>query len=72
MIISGRKVFIKDGNIEKALRKFKKKVAESGVLLEVQERQTYTKPCVQRKIARAMAKKRWKKYLAAQNTVLPK
>ena len=36
-MISGRKVFVKDGNIEKALRKFKKKVAESGVLVELQE-----------------------------------
>lgn len=71
-MISGRKVFVKDGNVEKALRKFKKKVAESGVLVELQERQTYTKPCVQRKIAKAMAKKRWKKFLADQKTVVPK
>jgi ribosomal protein S21 len=73
-MLTGRKVFVKDGNIEKALRKFKKKVADSGVLLEVQERQTYTKPCVARKIARAMAKKRWKKFLASQTIAgnLPK
>jgi len=32
-MISGRKVFVKDGNVEKALRKLKKKVAESGVLI---------------------------------------
>lgn len=67
---NGRKVFVKDGNVEKALRKFKKKVAETGLLLELQERQTYTKPCVKRKLARDMAKRRWKKYLSQQQ--LPK
>jgi len=70
-MIAGRKVFVKDGNVEKALRKLKKKIADSGILLELQERQTYTKPSVERKVARAMAKKRWKKFLAAQNTINP-
>ena len=32
------KVTVKDGNINAALRKFKKKVEESGVLVEVLER----------------------------------
>ncbi len=68
MNLNGRKVFVKDGNVEKALRKFKKKVSESGLLMDLQDRQTYTKPSVQKKVARAMAKKRWKKQLALQNT----
>ena len=67
MNLTGRKVFVKDGNVEKALRKFKKKVSESGLLQDLQARQTYTKPSVKRKIERAMAKKRWKKQLAQQN-----
>lgn len=67
MNLTGKKVFVKDGNVEKALRKFKKKVSESGLLLELQQRETFTKPSVQKKIARAMAKKRWKKQLAQQN-----
>lgn len=70
MNLSGRKVIVKDGNVEKALRKLKKKVSESGLLLELQNRQTYTKPSVKRKVEKAMAKKRWKKFLAQQN--LPK
>jgi small subunit ribosomal protein S21 len=70
MNLSGRKVIVKDGNVEKALRKFKKKVSESGLLMELQGRQTYTKPSVKKKVQRAMAKKRWKKYIAQQN--LPK
>jgi len=67
MNLHGNRVFVKDGNIDKALRKLKKKVAESGLLLELQKRETYIKPSVRRKVARAMAKKRWKKQLAQQN-----
>lgn len=66
MSFNGRKVFVKDGNVEKALRKFKKKVSESGILMDLQERERYTKPSVRKKIARAVAKKRWQKYLAQQ------
>ena len=72
MKLTGRQVFVKDGNVEKALRKFKKKVAESGVLQELQDRETYTKPSVQRKLERAMAKKRWQKYLAQQRSITAK
>lgn len=67
MNISGRRVFVKDGNVDKALRKLKKKVTESGLLQELQARETYTKPSVKRKVARAMAKKRWQKQVAQQN-----
>lgn len=63
---NGRKVFVKDGNVEKALRKFKKKISESGLLQELQERQTYTKPSVKKKLAKSMAKKRWQKHLNSQ------
>jgi small subunit ribosomal protein S21 len=67
MNLNGRKIIVKDGNVERALRKFKKKVSESGLFLELQQRETYTKPSVEKKVARAMAKKRWKKQLAQQN-----
>lgn len=67
---NGRRVFVKDGNVEKALRKFKKKISESGLLQELQERERYAKPSVKKKLARSIAKKRWQKHLAQQN--LPK
>lgn len=57
---------MQDDNVEKALRKLKKKVADSGLLLELQKRQQYTKPSVQRKLDSAQAKKRWVKYLKSQ------
>jgi len=70
MNLKGKKVIVQDDNFEKALRKFKKKVSEDGLLLELQSRQMYTKPSVKRKLARAYAEKRWKKYLNSQE--LPK
>lgn len=67
MNLNGRKVIVKDGNVEKALRKLKKKVSESGLLQDLQDRQTYTKPSVKKKLAKSLAKKRWQKQLAQQN-----
>lgn len=61
--VTGRSVEVYNGNIEQALRKFKKKVADSEVLMVVREKETFTKPSIQRKIARAVAKKRWQKYV---------
>jgi small subunit ribosomal protein S21 len=69
---NGRKVFVKDGNVEKALRKFKKKISESGLLQDLQERDRYTKPSVKKKLARAIAKKRWQKHLSQQNLPKPR
>ena len=59
-----------DGNVEKALRKFKKKVLESGLLRELKEREFYEKPTTARKKAKASAKNRWRKKLASES--LPK
>ena len=48
---------------EKALRIFRKKVDNSGLLKEVKERQEFLKPSTERKLAHGRAVKRWKKYL---------
>lgn len=68
--ITGNLVYVTHDNVEKALRKFKKKVAESGLLQELRERETYEKPTTARKKAKSAAKRRWKKKLAAEQ--LPK
>lgn len=62
----GRTVEVRDGNVEKALRKLKKKVNNSKVLIEVREREAYIKPSTKRKLAQGAAKSRWKKYLRQQ------
>jgi small subunit ribosomal protein S21 len=63
-------VIVNDENIERALRKFKKKISESGLLLELRERETFVKPTTRKKVRAAQAKSRWKKYLRSQE--LPK
>jgi small subunit ribosomal protein S21 len=68
--MSGRKVLVQDGNFDKALRKFKKKITDSGLLQEVRDRQQYVKPTIQRKLAKSQAKRRWNKLLRDQS--LPK
>lgn len=66
----GKTVIVKDGNVEKALRKFKKKVQDSGLLQELRDRETYEKPTTRRKRKKSAAKNRWRKQLASQQ--LPK
>jgi small subunit ribosomal protein S21 len=66
----GKTVIVKDGNVEKALRKFKKKVLESGLLQDLRDRETYEKPTTRRKRKKSAAKNRWRKQLASQS--LPK
>jgi small subunit ribosomal protein S21 len=59
-------VIVGDGNVEKALRKFKKKIQNSGLLIELRDRETFTKPTTQRKIKAGQARARWRKYLKSQ------
>ena len=66
MKLYGRTVVVQDNNVERALRKFKKKISDSGLLLELRERETYMKPTTRKKLKRSQAKARWKKYLRSQ------
>jgi small subunit ribosomal protein S21 len=58
---NGLTVEVRNGDFTKALRIFKKKVMEAGIIQEVRDRQEYTKPSEKRKIAKAAAKARWKR-----------
>jgi len=66
LAFNGRSVLVADGNVEKALRKFKKKIQNAGLLLELRERETYQKPTARRKVKKGQAKSRWRKYLRSQ------
>ena len=46
------KVVVQNGNIDSALRKFKVKVARSGVPSELKKRKCYDKPGVKRRKAK--------------------
>ena len=65
-----RSVVVRDGNVEKALRKFKKKITEQGLLQELRERETYEKPTTERKRKKGAAQARLRKQLRSQS--LPK
>ncbi len=61
----GTTVTVKDGNVEKALRKFKKKIQESGKLEELREREQYEKPTTTRRLAKNKAVRRYQKQVEA-------
>lgn len=68
--LRGRSVTVQDNNVEKALRKFKKKVQASNVLNDIRDKEFYEKPTTKRKRRRSAAVNRWQKYLVEQT--LPK
>ena len=63
----GLHVTVEDGKFEKAMRQFKKKVEESGLLKEIKDRQQFMKPTTKRKMAKNAAKKRWEKKLRMES-----
>ena len=52
---------VRNGDFQKALRIFKKKVQQAGVLQELRERTHYVKPSEKRAKAKAAGIARWKK-----------
>jgi small subunit ribosomal protein S21 len=58
---TGLTVEVRNGDFNKALRIFKKKVQEAGIIQEVRERQQYVKPSEQRAKAKAAGRARWLK-----------
>lgn len=69
-IAPGSLTIVTNDQVEKALRKFKKKVAESGLLQNLREREHYVKPTTRRKQAKSAARRRWTKKLESEQ--LPK
>lgn len=61
MKTKGTSVTVRDDNVEKALRKFKKKIQESGKLEELREREQYEKPTTTRRLAKNKAVRRHQK-----------
>jgi small subunit ribosomal protein S21 len=68
---NGSTVYVKENeNINQALRRFKKKIDDSGLLEELRAREFYEKPTTERKRKAGAAKARWNKKLREQQ--LPK
>ena len=68
--LRGRSVLVTDGNIDRALRKFKKKIQTSGILDDIRAREFYEKPTTERKRKKSAAANRWQKKIREQS--LPK
>ena len=64
VLFKGNSVFVKEHeNINQALRRFKKKVEESGKLLDLRKKEFYEKPTTQRKREKGAAVARLRKKL---------
>lgn len=63
---SGLTVEVRNGDFNGALRRFKKKVQEAGIIQEVRERKEYVKPSTKRAKAKAAGRARWLKKQAKQ------
>ena len=64
--LKGSTVYVKNDNVEQAMRKFKKKMQDSGLLQELRDREHYEKPTTLRKRKASAAKNRWKKKVQSQ------
>ena len=58
----GLAVTVRDGeDVNKALRRLKKKIERDGLMQEIRDREFYTKPSEKRKKAKAAAVARWRR-----------
>lgn len=67
----GLSVEVRNNDINFALRKFKKKIQEDGILQELRNREFYEKPSEVRAKAKKAGRARWLKKLATMNGDLP-
>lgn len=69
-IIPGLTVTVHNNDINRALRKFKKKVQEAGIIQEMRKREYYEKPSEKRKREKAAGRARWLKKVQKQKDEL--
>ena len=61
--LGGNGVKVLNGDVELALKRFKKMIKDSKKLVELSERRFYTKPSVKKRLEKKMAKVRERKRL---------
>ena len=52
------KISVKSGNVEEALRKFKRQCAQEGIMREARKREAYVAPSLKKKLKAEEARKR--------------
>jgi len=66
----GLRVEVRNGDFNGALRRFKKRVQEAGIIQEIRERKEYVKPSEKKRKAKAAGRARWLKKQAKQKREL--
>ena len=61
-------VKVRDNNVDKAMRKLKKKLDKEGVMWELRQRRYYEKPSLKRRVQRNKARLRQKYRSIKENT----
>jgi small subunit ribosomal protein S21 len=61
----GNRVYVVNDNVDQALRKFKKKINDSGLLKDLQAKEAYEKPSITRKVKAKAARNRWRRKLSS-------
>jgi len=61
----GNRVYVVNDNVDQALRKFKKRVNDSGLLKALQAKEAYEKPSITRKVKAKAARNRWRRKLSS-------
>lgn len=67
----GLTVEVRGDDFAGALRRFKKKVQEAGIIQEVRDRQEYVKPSIKRAKAKKAGRARWLKKQAKMDLATP-
>lgn len=62
--LMGSRVDVRNNDVTRALRKFKKKMQDDGILQELRQKEFFEKPSIKRKKAKAAARSRWLKKLS--------
>tara|TARA_B100000902_G_C26586080_1_gene563542 strand:- start:57 stop:302 length:246 start_codon:yes stop_codon:yes gene_type:complete len=66
VFVGGLRVEVKNNDLGKAMRKFKKKVAEDGILQELRKREYFESKGTKRRLEKQAAIRRWKKKRAKE------
>jgi len=64
---SGLTVEVKNGNFERAFRKWKKKCTEEGIVQEFRDRTQFEKPSAKKRTAKKAGRQRWLRKLRELN-----
>ena len=67
--LRGSRVEVRNNDVTRALRKFKKQMQEDGILQELRQREFFEKPSIKRKKAKAAARSRWLKKLSQSKDI---